>query len=66
MAQDPGIGYRVKAPITDIKGECGAGHRVGETFKSAATIPAACRLVSHDIFPGLTRFSSEENSLGGQ
>ena len=32
MAKDPGIGYRVVATITGVKGTCGAGHEVGNSF----------------------------------
>ena len=33
MAEDPGLGYRVVATIIGVKGECGAGHKEGETFE---------------------------------
>jgi hypothetical protein len=33
MAKDPGIGYRVMATITGVKGQCNAGHKVGEKFR---------------------------------
>jgi len=33
MAQDPQIGYQVKATILEVKGECSAGHKAGESFE---------------------------------
>ena len=57
MAQDPGIGYRVRATITSIKGECGAGHQVGESFDISCHDPGAlCGWFYHDIFPSLCTF----------
>ncbi len=52
MAQDPGIGCRVQATITGVKGECGAGHRVGETFEISCYNPGGlCGWFYHDVFP---------------
>jgi len=57
MAQDPGIGYRVQATITGVKGECGAGHRVGEAFEISCYNPGSlCGWFYHDIFPSLSTF----------
>lgn len=33
MVKDPGIGYKITATITGVKGNCSAGHEVGETFE---------------------------------
>lgn len=50
MAQDPGIGYRVRATITSIKGECGAGHQVGESFDISCHDPGGlCGWFYHDM-----------------
>lgn len=40
MALDPGFGYRVKAEVTDIKGKCNAGHKVGDSFEISCHNPA--------------------------
>jgi uncharacterized repeat protein (TIGR04076 family) len=57
MAQDPGIGYRVVATILSVKGECSAGHRVGECFDISCHDPGGlCGWFYHDIFPSLCTF----------
>lgn len=57
MAKDPGMGYRVQATILSIKGECGAGHRVGESFDISCFDPGGlCGWLYHDIFPSLSTF----------
>jgi uncharacterized repeat protein (TIGR04076 family) len=57
MAQDPGIGYRVRATITSIKGGCGAGHKAGESFDISCHDPGGlCGWFYHDIFPSLCTF----------
>jgi uncharacterized repeat protein (TIGR04076 family) len=55
MAQDPGIGYRVVATVTGVKGKCNAGHQVGDTFEISCHNPAGlCGFFYHDIFPSLS------------
>jgi len=57
MAQDPGIGYRVTAKVTGVKGSCSAGHTVGETFDISCHDPAGlCGFFYHDMFPNLQTF----------
>jgi len=57
MATDPGIGYRVVATVTDVKGECGAGHRTGDTFEISCHNPGGlCGFFYHDLFPALSTF----------
>jgi uncharacterized repeat protein (TIGR04076 family) len=57
MAQDPGIGYRLTATITGVKGTCSAGHRVGETFEISCHNPGGlCGFFYHDLFPSLSTF----------
>jgi uncharacterized repeat protein (TIGR04076 family) len=57
MAQDPGIGYKVKATITGVKGECSAGHKTGESFEiSCHNTGGLCGYFYHDIFPSLSTF----------
>jgi len=57
MAKDPGIGYRVEATITGVKGECSAGHNTGETFEISCHDPGGlCGFFYHDIFPNLSTF----------
>lgn len=48
----PRIGYRVVGTIKSIKGTCGAGHKVGDTFElSMHETAGLCGLFYHDIFP---------------
>jgi uncharacterized repeat protein (TIGR04076 family) len=57
MAHDPGIGYRIFATITGVKGDCGAGHREGERFEISCHNPSGlCGFFYHDIFPSLSTF----------
>ena len=57
MAQDPKIGYAVKATISSVKGECSAGHKAGESFDISCHDPAGlCGWFYHDIFPSLQTF----------
>ena len=42
MAKDPGIGYKVVATITGVKGKCNAGHQEGDTFEINVIILADC------------------------
>jgi len=57
MAKDPGIGYRVKATITGVKGKCNAGHQEGDTFEISCHNPSGlCGFFYHDIFPSLSTF----------
>ncbi|MBW1776609.1 MAG: TIGR04076 family protein [Deltaproteobacteria bacterium] len=57
MATDPGIGYRVVATVKSLKGECSAGHRVGERFEISCHDPAGlCGFFYHDVFPSLYTF----------
>ena len=55
MAKDPGIGHRIVATVTDLKGHCNAGHVVGEQFEISCHNPAGlCGFFYHDIFPNLS------------
>ena len=57
MAQDPGIGYKVEATITGVKGKCNAAHRVGETLGISCHNPGGlCGFFYHDLFPNLMTF----------
>ncbi len=57
MANDPNIGFKVIATIIDVKGDCSAGHKVGETFEISCHNPAGlCGFFYHDIFPTLSTF----------
>ena len=57
MAKDPGIGYQVMATITGVKGQCNAGHKVGEKFEISCHNPGGlCGFFYHDIFPHLETF----------
>ena len=57
MGKDPGIGYRVKATVTGVKGKCNAGHQEGDTFEISCHNPGGlCGFFYHDIFPNLSTF----------
>jgi uncharacterized repeat protein (TIGR04076 family) len=57
MAKDPELGYKVVATVTDIKGNCSAGHTVGESFEISCHNPAGlCGFFYHKIFPNLQTF----------
>jgi uncharacterized repeat protein (TIGR04076 family) len=57
MAKDPGLGYKITATVTGLKGTCNAGHRVGETFDLCAHDPGGlCGFFFHDLFPSLQTF----------
>jgi uncharacterized repeat protein (TIGR04076 family) len=57
MAKDPGVGQKVMATITGVKGECGAGHQEGDTFEISCYNPGGlCGFFYHDIFPNLSTF----------
>ena len=57
MAKDPGMGYKILATVTDVKGKCSAGHRVGESFEISCHNPAElCGFFYHQIFPNLQTF----------
>ncbi|MFO7984289.1 MAG: TIGR04076 family protein [Desulfatiglandaceae bacterium] len=57
MAKNPGIGKKVMATITGVKGECSAGHHTGDTFGISCHDPGGlCGFFYHDIFPDLSTF----------
>jgi len=57
MANDPKIGYKVIATVTGVKGNCNAGHKVGDTFEiSCHNTAGLCGFFYHDIFPTLSTF----------
>lgn len=57
MALDPGIGYKIVATVDAVKGHCGAGHQVGDTFELNCHNPnGLCGFFYHDIFPDLQTF----------
>jgi uncharacterized repeat protein (TIGR04076 family) len=57
MAKDPGHGKRVVATIVGVKGQCAAGHQVGDTFEISCHNPGGlCGFFYHYIFPSLCAF----------
>jgi uncharacterized repeat protein (TIGR04076 family) len=57
MAKNPKIGKKVIASVIGVKGECSAGHHVGETFEISCHDSAGlCGFFYHDIFPSLSTF----------
>lgn len=56
------IGYKVVGTVKSIKGGCGAGHKVGDTFElSMHSTAGMCGLFYHDIFPWILALQ-----IGGQ
>ena len=57
MARDPGIGYKMTATVTSVKGTCDAGHQAGDTFAISCHDPGGlCGFFYHAIFPDLQMF----------
>jgi len=57
MAKDPGIGKKIVATVTGVKGECSAGHQQGDTFEICCHNPGGlCGFFYHDLFPNLAIF----------
>lgn len=57
MARDPGVGYKITATVTVVKGICGAGHQVGDCFGISCHDPGSlCGFFYHDLFPDLQTF----------
>jgi len=57
MATNPGIGYKVMATVMDVKRDCSAGHKKGDTFEICCHDPGGlCGWFYHDIFPTLETF----------
>jgi uncharacterized repeat protein (TIGR04076 family) len=57
MVKDPGIGKKVVATVTGVKGQCSAGHQIGQTFEISCHNPGGlCGFFYHDIFPSLSTF----------
>lgn len=57
MAKDPGIGYKMEATITGVKGNCNADHKVGEKFEISCHNPGGlCGWFYNQIFPNLQTF----------
>jgi uncharacterized repeat protein (TIGR04076 family) len=48
------VGYRVVGTILEVKGECHAGHKVGDTIElSGHHTGGLCGFFYHDIFPDI-------------
>jgi uncharacterized repeat protein (TIGR04076 family) len=57
MALDPGLGNKIKATVTDVKGKCSAGHKAGDSFDISCHNPAGlCGFFYNRIFPNLQTF----------
>lgn len=57
MAQQPQrrqIGHQVIGTITEVRGNCSWGHKVGDSFQlSGHDTAGLCGFFYHDIFPNL-------------
>ena len=54
MAKDPGLGKKIKAEVVGLKGQCNAGHKVGDQFDvSCWNTGGMCGFLYHAIFPTL-------------
>ena len=59
MAEDSGIGYKVTATVSSVKGVCSAGLRTGQVFEiSCYNSGGLCGFFYHSIFPNLLTFQS--------
>jgi uncharacterized repeat protein (TIGR04076 family) len=57
MANDPGIGSKITARVTAIKGACDAGHRIGDSFEiSCFNTGGLCGFFYHALYPDLQTF----------
>ena len=55
MAHEPGVGHKITAVITGIKGHCHAGHKIGDSFSISCHATAGlCGFFYHAIFPDLS------------
>lgn len=55
MATDPKLGNKLVATVVGLKGQCNAGHKVGDTFElSCWNTGGLCGWFYHDIFPHLS------------
>lgn len=54
MAKDPGFGNKIKVVVVGLKGECNAGHKVGDSFNvSCYDSSGMCGFLYNTIFPVL-------------
>ena len=52
MAKETRFGYRVVGTIKEVKGQCNAGHKVGEQIElSGHNTGGLCGFFYHDVFP---------------
>ena len=52
--KSPQYGYRIVGTIKSVKGNCGAGHKVGDQFElSMHNTAGLCGVFYHDLFPWL-------------
>jgi len=55
MAKDPGFVKKLKAEVIGLKGDCNAGHKVGDQFEvSCWDTGGMCGFLYHAIFPTLS------------
>lgn len=65
MAKDPGMGHKIVATATALKGKCNAGHFVGEQFEISCHNPGGlCGFFYHDMFRSCLCCNSEDSSPG--
>lgn len=51
----PEHGYRIVGTIKSIKGQCSAGHKVGDKFElSCYSSAGLCGFFYHDLFPWIS------------
>ncbi len=54
MLNLPQVGFRIVGTIKEIKGNCNAGHKVGDKFElDGINSGGLCGFFYHDIFPYL-------------
>ena len=62
IARDPGFGKRLKAEVIGLKGQCNAGHKVGDSFNvSCYDSGGMCGFLYNAIFPTLNVMQFDGN-----
>lgn len=52
MTEKPKLGYRIIGTIKNVKGQCSAGHKIGDKIEiSGYDSGGLCGFFYHDIFP---------------
>lgn len=62
MAKDPGFGTKLNAEVIGLKGQCNAGHKVGDSFNvSCYDAGGMCGFLYNALFPFLNVMQFDGN-----